>query len=160
MVDHDTLEDDLLEATPIKRVAFGLAAAFAVVEGTIRLFDLYRRFPWVDVPSHLLSGAAVTALLVLYLNRRGVRRWVGWSLFGNVIVALGWEVAETVDEIVSPDPVHLQDVFVWDGLGDIASALLGGVILLWAISRKKRNGPTAHSLSVDAFQLPGGENGR
>ena len=110
---------------------------FAAVEGTIRLLDLYRTTPWVDVPSHFLSGFAVTAVVYRYARVEDGRRRPRVALAGNVVIALVWEALEALDEVLTPDPPYLQDVFWWDGFWDVVSALVGGLVFL-AVMRGRR----------------------
>jgi hypothetical protein len=119
-------------------LTWAAASAFIIVEGSIRIFDLYRRVPWVDVPSHALSGAAVTGAILWWLRERRPTFSPRLALLGNAAVAVAWEVLELLDEVVSPDPPHLQDRFLWDGFGDVAAALAGGCLLLLAIRWRAR----------------------
>ncbi len=116
-----------------RRLAWTSALAFMAVEGVIRTLDLYRTAPWVDLPSHFLSGAAVTAILCARLPDLSPGRRAGWAMIGNVVVALTWEAAEMIDEIFTPDPPHLQDFFFWDGFWDVNLALVGGLAILWIL---------------------------
>lgn len=110
---------------------------FVTVEGLIRVFDLYRTMPWVDLPSHFLSGAAVTAVVYRYARvREGTRRPLV-AIGGNVLVALVWEALEMLDEVITPDPPHLQDIFLWDGFWDVIAALIGGLALLGLITLRR-----------------------
>ena len=125
------------EFSHARSLMWAAAFMFVTAEGAIRMLDLYRRAPWVDVPSHFLSGAAVTAAIFLYLTHHRSPRRVWRSSVGNVAVALAWEAAEIFDEVITPDPPHLQDVFLWDGFWDVVSALAGGSVLLWALRHKQ-----------------------
>ena len=119
----------------VRTMAWTAVLLFVVVEGATRLFDLYRRVPSVDIPIHFLSGVAVTAVLLLVFSRTGRALAARWSIWGNGVVALTWEALEAIDEVVTPDPPHLQDVFWWDGFGDVGAALAGGLALLWLVRR-------------------------
>lgn len=110
-----------------RALQWGAVVAFVVFEGCIRLFGWYRTAPWVDVPSHFLSGAAVTGLIYLRVSGSRVRRRLR-AMTGNLAIALVWEGLEKLDEVFTPDPPHLRDVFFWDGFWDVVFALVGGLV--------------------------------
>lgn len=114
---------------------------FLVAESTFRLFDLYRSFPPVDVPSHFLSGAALGATALWVLALRGRKRvWLP-ALGAVVLVSLGWEALEMIDEAVSPDPPHLQDHFFWDGVVDVLMGGAGGAAVVGWVMRRAGKTP-------------------
>lgn len=115
---------------PGRLLQWGAVALFLVLEGCIRLFDWYRTAPWVDLPSHFLSGAAVTALVYRWLAKGPERSRRRRAMAGNLIVAFAWEGLEKLDEVFTPDPPHLRDVFFWDGFWDVVLALIGGLVWL------------------------------
>lgn len=110
-----------------RALQWGAVVAFVVFEGCIRLFGWYRTAPWVDVPSHFLSGAAVTGLIYLRVSGSAGRRQLR-AMTVNLAVALAWEGLEKLDEVFTPDPPHLRDVFFWDGFWDVVFALVGGLV--------------------------------
>jgi hypothetical protein len=119
---------------PGRFLQWGAVVAFLLLEGCIRLFGWYRTVPWVDLPSHFLSGAAVTAVVYRRLSGSEASRR-GRAMVGNLIVALAWEGLEKLDEVFTPDPPHLRDIFFWDGFWDVVLALVGGVLWLWVAWR-------------------------
>lgn len=105
-----------------------LGVAFLALEVVARIWDLYRRFPPVDLPLHLLAGMAVCAFGYWVALRRGYPHPRGWALGLTLVVALAWEGAELVQERLWPDPPWLEDVFLWDGFFDVLASLLGGIL--------------------------------
>ena len=118
-------------------IVWGIGITFVAVESVIRLFDLYRTLSWVDVPSHFFAGAAVSAVVLRGLGSRSFAVRTKWALAANLGVSLLWEAVEWIDETITPDPPHLQDVFLWDGFWDIVAALLGGLVLIWVVRRTR-----------------------
>ncbi len=120
-------------------LALILTIAFLLVELGIRIYDLYLHYPPVDIPSHLFSGLAISAgaYWILSLNKIIHKRSVSVSI--TFIAACFWELLEFLDEKIAPDPVHLQDKFIWDGLFDIIVTTSGGILLflILFILRKK-----------------------
>jgi uncharacterized membrane protein YjdF len=110
------------------------AVVFLAWETSIRAWDLYRTAPLVDLPGHFLAGIASTALAFWYLQRRRSRRnrtdkpYV-LAVIVSIVVALLWEAIETAQEVVSPDPAHLRDVFWWDGFWDVIASTVGAVVV-------------------------------
>lgn len=122
---------------------WGRAAAlgwlvFAAAEVTIRAFDLYRRAPWVDIPSHVLSGIALGATLLWALDRRREPRpFRALATLGVAMVAVLWEAMELVDEAITPDPPHLQDRFLWDGVVDVLVTTAAGALAVAILARRR-----------------------
>ncbi|MBW3534227.1 MAG: hypothetical protein KY453_03250 [Gemmatimonadetes bacterium] len=111
--------------------------AFAAGEGAIRLFDLYRRFPHVDVPSHVLSGVALGATFLWALERAGEPRpYRLLATLGVALMAGLWEAMELVDEAITPDPPHLRDRFVWDGAVDVLVTTAAGALAVALLTRR------------------------
>ena len=51
---------------------------------------LYWRYPWFDVPMHLLGGAVIATVLVAFIHDFQPRLF----LLGAVLVFIGWEIFE------------------------------------------------------------------
>jgi hypothetical protein len=106
-----------------------LCIVFLILESVIRIWDLYRVFPLVDVPSHFLSGMAACALGYWGAVQAGAARAKGWAISFSLAVAFAWEGIETLQEWLWPDELPwLRDVFFWDGTGDILAALAGAFL--------------------------------
>lgn len=120
------------------RAALLLWGLFLAAEAAIRLLDLYRRFPPIDVPSHVLSGAAAGAMMLWALARGGRPRSLRWlAVLGVALLAGLWEAMEMVDEAITPDPPHLRDRFLWDGLADVVVTAAAGVVAVAALTRRR-----------------------
>lgn len=106
---------------------------FLVVEVTLRIWDLYKHIPMVDVPSHFFAGMAVGCLTYwIYLMTPAKHKNL-MALFITIIISLIWELLEIVQEKLLPDPPHLSDFFFWDGVWDTVVAIIGATILLYVI---------------------------
>ena len=112
-------------------------ALFLGAEAGIRLLDLYRRAPWIDVPSHVLSGVALGVTFAWAAARWRLSAPRGRATGGVLLAAALWEVVELVDEAISPDPPHLHDTFVWDGVGDVVVTTLAGALTVVALTRRR-----------------------
>ena len=89
-------------------------------------FFLYWRYPWFDVPMHILGGI-VAALFIFFLADLRIlssRRWRScFSVMTFVlIVAIVWECYEVVIG------VQIQDNYVFDTTIDVVAGLLGGLL--------------------------------
>lgn len=115
-------------------LSLSLLALFLFTESWIRELDLYRTFPSVDIPSHFIGGMATasTILWILSLTPIGERRIL--SIAFTFLVAVIWEIMETLQEMIIPDPPYLQDYFFWDGFWDIAVTVIGGVSVFGLLS--------------------------
>lgn len=110
------------------------AVVFLTWETMVRTWDLYRTAPLVDLPGHFLAGCASSALAFWYVQRRRSRRNrtekpYGWAIGISIAIALLWELVEKVQEVVSPDPAYLRDVFWWDGFFDVVAGTAGAVLV-------------------------------
>lgn len=117
-------------ARDLRDLALLLWGAFLVAESTFRLLGLYWTFPPVDVASHFLAGAALAATFLWIFTGREVRGVSLLSLVGVLLVAVGWEAMELVDEAISPDPPPLRDRFLWDGFFDVLVSGIAGVLVI------------------------------
>lgn len=111
-----------------------LWVVFLAYETGVRTWDLYRVAPLVDLPGHFLAGMAISAIAYWALQRSWSKRRRTAMPFGaaawiTVAAGLLWEGVEKVQEIVSPDPAYLRDVFWWDGFTDVIATAIGGVVV-------------------------------
>ncbi|PLW80112.1 hypothetical protein C0585_04320 [Candidatus Woesearchaeota archaeon] len=101
---------------------------FLSIELISRIRDWYRIFPYIDIFTHLLAG--ISLFFVAF--------WIGTVLkdkhkhklafFFVVASSIIWEIMETLEEMIVPNPPHLKDIFFWDGFFDIIFAIIGGFI--------------------------------
>ncbi|NQU83794.1 MAG: hypothetical protein HQ536_03720 [Parcubacteria group bacterium] len=112
--------------------ALVLSIAFLLVELGARIYDLYKYWPWIDVPSHFFAGMAITciALWIISLSKLQKRKTVAICL--TLVISIFWELLETIEEKITPlsVPPYLRDYFFWDGFWDILVAIFGGLFLL------------------------------
>jgi len=98
------------------------------------LFDMYTRFPWIDIPTHFLGGIAVTYFFWhASANAQSVARQfanVGQSVLslgGTAAMSILWELFEFLAD-------HLLGAHMLHGLADTSSdiflGLAGGVAYL------------------------------
>lgn len=115
---------------------------FLLVEITLRIWDLYKHIPIVDVPSHFFAGMAIAcaAYWIYTLSTTVYKKTM--AIVITIVTSLIWEALEIIQERLAPDPPYLKDVFFWDGFWDTIVAILGGFILLYIILpalKKKTN---------------------
>jgi uncharacterized membrane protein YfcA len=108
--------------------ALSLAVFFLGVEVIIRIWDLYRLFPPVDLVSHVLAGMAVCAFAYWVVVRREGAQGRKGAILSTLVVALLWEGVELIQERLWPDPPWLEDVFFWDGVFDVIATVAGGFL--------------------------------
>jgi hypothetical protein len=105
-------------------------AVFLLGELVLRIYDLYRHEPLVDVPSHFFAGIAI-CLAALHVMTLTSSRWrKRASVLITLAAAVFWEILETLEELVVENPPYLRDIFFWDGFWDIIVTTLGGLFAL------------------------------
>jgi len=97
-------------------------------------FDLYKVFPWLDIPMHLLGGAsiAVSATLFLrYLQNHSLcgqmRKWIFhlWNMGLVSLAAILWEFNEFLSDYFFHGSMQPS---LADTMGDLFLGLLGGFV--------------------------------
>lgn len=114
-------------------LALVFLVGFLLVELTIRIYDLYRNAPYVDIPSHFFAGVAICVGAAWVLSLNAIRRKRLAALAITLLAALSWEVLETLQELVVENPPYMQDIFFWDGIGDVLVTLAGGLFGLFIV---------------------------
>jgi hypothetical protein len=120
-------------------IALILLATFLFIEVVARSYELYRVFPDVDVISHFFAGMAISAGSFWVMSLNSIRRKKIASIICTFIVAVIWEILETLEETVIQNSVYLRDIFFWDGFFDIFFTVLGGIFVfafLYIIKRR------------------------
>ncbi|MEM4245209.1 MAG: hypothetical protein QXR60_03330 [Candidatus Nanoarchaeia archaeon] len=120
--------------------ALTLLIAFLATELMFRIFGLYRTFPLVDVISHFLSGMTMAVAIYWILSLTKVRRKAAATIMYTFFAAIIWEVLETLEEMVIPNPPWLVDYWIWDGIFDITVTVFAGIValdLLYILNKKK-----------------------
>lgn len=140
-------------AVPIVRARLLVASlllwvVFLSWEVTVRTWNLYERLPPVDLGGHFLAGMAMAALSYRFLLQRVVSRPHRWAFLATLLLSLAWEGVELVQEHVWPDPPHLRDVFVWDGVTDILASLVGAVLVFPLLRWMRRRFPFFQPMDV------------
>jgi hypothetical protein len=111
--------------------------AFLLVELVIRIYNLYKTVPVVDVPSHLSAGIALSIIFFWALSLTKSRRKRAMSIVFTFIAACIWEILETLEQMVIENPPWMIDYFFWDGFWDIIVTVAGGLIGLWILGMLK-----------------------
>lgn len=112
---------------------------FLVCEVTVRINNLYKLYPYVDIPIHFLSGVAVMLALYFALFNKRIVKKTSFLLMLNLFFAVMWEWVEVVGEYFIPDQIYLTDIFFWDGVLDVIANVTGSfaaILLLYYLSRK------------------------
>jgi len=140
-------------ASPIVRARLLVAALLLCViflswEVIIRTWDMYRRFPLVDLVAHFLAGMAMAALAYRWSLQRVTANPRREAVLVTAALALAWEGVELVQERLWPDPPWLQDVFLWDGVTDILASLVGAVLVFPLLRLARRTFPFFRPMDV------------
>ncbi|MBW3015922.1 hypothetical protein KY330_05870 [Candidatus Woesearchaeota archaeon] len=98
---------------------------FLVVELGNRIYDLYRVAPYVDLPTHFFAGVASAFFFAWLFSVSTYDTKKLKITIASLVVAGIWELLETLEEMVVIEKPYLRDVFLWDGVGDMAAAMLG-----------------------------------
>lgn len=120
-------------AETARRGAWAPLAVFGLhVPMSVLLLDLYELYPLVDVPMHILGGAAITFFfdrMLTALQRQGLVRELGARpralllLSATLTAALSWELAElTVDRLFDYGAQRGTADTVWD----VVNGMVGG----------------------------------
>lgn len=115
------------------RLAFFFASLIlvAVVHVIALELYLYWRFPWFDVPMHVLGGLCAalgySILPFIGLRKKGQYETVLWYLGTVLAIGIAWEVFEYVAGISLVRETH----FVLDTTLDMCMDLIGGLIGYW-----------------------------
>ena len=100
---------------------------FLLIEVVLRMYNAYYHFPEVDIPSHIFAGMAILIAVYWILSVNRVKSKIIFSIFYTFIIAIVWEIIETLQELVIDNPPHLRDIFFWDGFFDIIFTIVGGL---------------------------------
>ncbi|MBU2634518.1 MAG: hypothetical protein KJ674_04715 [Nanoarchaeota archaeon] len=111
-------------------VALIIFIFFLLIEVTLRIYDLYFYFPEVDIPSHFFAGMAILSGVYWVLSLVRIKKIKVFSVFYTLLVAIFWEILETLQELIIENPPHLVDIFFWDGFFDIIITVIGGAFTL------------------------------
>ncbi len=86
----------------------------------------YWYYPWLDIPMHVLGGAAIGTFLLAFFSHSRT-----WLYFGCMfLVVLGWEVFEYFARVSTGQPDYWIDTVL-----DIANGLAGAALAL-IVSRR------------------------
>ena len=112
---------------------------FLLVELTIRIYDLYKDAPFVDIPSHFFGGVALFIGIFWIISLTTIKKKKFVALTLAFISAIVWEVFETLQEFVIYNPPHMKDIFFWDGFWDVIFTFLGalgGLLILYFLKTR------------------------
>ena len=121
-------------------VALLSLVAFLLVELVIRIYNLYKTAPFVDIPSHFFAGIALGTGIYWVLSLTLIYRKKTMTILFTFIGAGIWEILETLEEIVIENPPWMKDIFFWDGFWDIIITVIGGIFALVLLNYLKING--------------------
>jgi hypothetical protein len=100
------------------------------IEVNLRIYNLYKLAPDVDVLSHLIAGVAMAASFFWISEKTRYRHYRTLAMFGTLVLSLLWEVAESLQELFIYNPPHLLDFFIWDGFFDVLISIAGAAIFV------------------------------
>ncbi len=108
------------------------------------VFDVYNRWPWVDIPMHFIGGVVIAfffAVVIRELGRNGFIQQTETIIFLILVFALTctaavfWEFAEwTADRIFGTN----YQVSLNDTIADMLIGIVGGTIFLFLYLWKQR----------------------
>lgn len=105
--------------------------AFLIVELTIRIFNLYKILPIVDIIAHIFAGIAMALIILWLLSIAKYTKLELLAFFWTVVGTFIWEALEELEDLLFYNPPHLVDFFIWDVVVDVIITILaGGVTLL------------------------------
>ena len=113
---------------------------FLFLELLIRIYDLYRTAPSVDIASHFLGGIAAATTIYWLLSFTLIRNKELVTIILTLVLEAIAELIETLEELIVFNPPYLRDIFFWDGVGDIIVALVGAIFALGFLRFLKKNG--------------------
>lgn len=111
--------------------------AFLIVEVVSRIYNLYLSFPPIDIITHFLAGIAFFYFFYFIANLLHDKFKKRLSYLFTFIGAIIWELVETIEELVIENPLHLRDIFFWDGFFDVFFTLFGGIVALLLLKRNR-----------------------
>ncbi|MFH1682997.1 MAG: hypothetical protein ABIA37_04330 [Candidatus Woesearchaeota archaeon] len=103
---------------------------FLLFELMSRIYNLYKTFVYVDIPSHFFAGIAIFTCIYWTLSLTKVKHKRFMSVFFTLVAALVWEAMETLEEWIIENPEYLKDVFFWDGFFDVIFTVAGGIFAI------------------------------
>lgn len=109
------------------RLAFFFAALIllAVVHIIAIELYLYWKFPWFDVPMHLLGGVSVAlGYSILHARLSPKLRTFSWYIAAVLFVGVGWEFFEYAAGI----SLAQEESFLLDTALDLCMDILGGIL--------------------------------
>ena len=108
-----------------------LAALYYVSEYVFEPMHLYYELPWIDMPMHVIGGAA-SGIFFYFLSNRHHGEALKISLVATLIVAILWEFYEYY--------IDFANVNEWNGWGDTLSDIALGLVGAYiAISFSKKS---------------------
>jgi len=114
---------------------------FLAIELFSRIYELYKYYPPIDIPTHIFGGIALATLLFYIIFTTSIKNKIKFTLLLTFIGACIWEVFESLEELIVSNffeiPEYLHDVFFWDGFADIIITSLGGIIAILLINHIK-----------------------
>ncbi len=119
----------------------GLFVVVAIGTYLARKYGFYNTYWFTDVILHTISGAAFGFLMLRIIGEEKISRkleiliLVCFAVFGSFL----WEVWEYSGFHIMPGVTEFYNPEIGDSLGDIASGMLGAILLLITRVLKSRN---------------------
>ncbi len=106
--------------------AFFVSAGVMILDYIARAMSWYWTVPWFDTIMHTLGGFLVVMLAVPFLKRVGMTLSVQTLVLSVIIVGVGWEVFELLNNITGVPPEQYWS----DTIVDLIADLLGGLLAI------------------------------
>lgn len=125
------------------------AAVVAFIAFTAKAFNVYILYPWLDMPTHFIGGAAIAYFFLATVAHS--QKLVGaiprivqlaCTLGLTAITAVIWEFLEHISDVALGTNMNLG---VSDTLFDLLFGLLGGAVMIVFAARSVRFGRSISS---------------
>ena len=118
----------------LRQAAWAPLAVFVFYVVAAKGFDAYIRYPWLDMPTHFVGGAAITYFFLVGIAQSEAQLGpiprpvqLALSLGLTAITAVVWEFLEFASDVALGTKMNLG---VSDTLSDLFFGLLGGVVVI------------------------------
>lgn len=117
---------------------------FLSIELFSRIYELYKYYPPIDLPTHFFGGIALATIIYYVISTTSIKKKMFTVFILTFVGAIIWELFESIEELIIENfieiPDYMRDIFFWDGFMDIIITSLGGfmaIILIGYLKNRK-----------------------